>query len=76
MKNISDKSFAGYQSMDAFERKDASLAPNSLNSGSFKKEFSTNLPSGGTGSYDDSTSYIDNIMAKDSAKAKGQRYNP
>lgn len=76
MKDISDKSFAGYQAMDAWEKKDASLAPNGLNSGSFKKSFKTTLPSGGTGHYDDSVSWADNIMSKDSTKINGQKYNP
>lgn len=76
MAKISDKSVASYSSMDANEAKDASLAPNSLSSGNFTKDFKTTLPSTGTGSYDDSVGFIDRTMSSDSSKAKGQRYNP
>lgn len=75
MKDLKDKSFAGYKAMDAMEARDASLAPKSMGN-DHVKNFNTTLPSGGTGTYNDSVGWAEKIMSSDSAKAKSQRYNP
>ena len=75
MKNLNDKSFAGYKAMDAMEARDAALAPKGMGK-DHVKSFNTTLPSGGTGRYDDSVGWADKVMSADTAKMKSQRYNP